>query len=1152
MNFLKWCKTSRRAATKILFAVLIITSLHAAPAGDNAPAQRGAWTLDQALSHLKLYPHDAYVQYVALQLARREGKVAEVAQKVAGAESFQVQMQRRAEAVDLFSIFSGALAVQESLQLDAMLADQPNAGGRVGVPNVRQPGAPQPPRRTAQSQDAPMVAISKLAGPGVKSHPWEQMLAGRKPQVSLLARSVPDDFYFAEFRSVNKLTEASKIADLWGTHLLNQAEQEAQTQLVDQRLPEQLAVETNPLLAPFYDSIVERIAITGSDVFVREGTDITLLFQIKQPAIFRAQMEKFLATAATKSGAKRTSGTYRQVAFESVQTADRRIHVFSAYPKSNLHVRTNSRVALERIIDAIQGHTADGKPIRRLGDTTEFAYIRTLLPPDAPEEDGLIYLSDPFMRRMVGPQLRLTERHRMFCYNHLKMISHAALMYRTEHGKNPASLAELAAAGCVPGEFGTGSLSCPDGGKYTLSDDGLAGSCSKHGYAHNLTPCSEIELHEVVEDEANAYRQFVEQYNQYWRLYFDPIAVRLTISPQRYRAETIVLPLIDNSVYTALASSLGGKPEQLDALPVPKRNIFSFAVRIDKSALLRQLQMEELIEEPEPAAEQAHRQVLKDVRQSTLALKQLALGMLMYHDTHKAFPMAAINDAKGHPLLSWRVALLPYLEEQALYDQFHRDEPWDSEHNKKLISRMPAFFRPSNPKLVEMGKTKFVVPRGTNTVFPADNQKVSFKNITDGSSQTVQIVEASDDRAVIWTRPDDIEVDPNQPGRRLESRSGDGYLMALCDGSVQRIDPKIDNATLAATFTRSGGEAVDIWKFIRPAHSDNFARRGMLSGMPLEVARDLSLGRFLSKGIGNQVSFNVYDAQQLFDLSLPKAVGLMVGSFRGNGPGRFSAEMLPAALVAGSLNSPVYLAIPVRNREIVDEFLTRIDAPLAEQSHEREREFFQVDNDFYHLPSRGSAIRAWTIGFGPLKLRFFWQRIGDALYITSQREILEDLAAFESRGGPAPTTSDPPAHALVRLRPQHWNQVLGRYRLGWEENNRQACLKNLGPLSSLARAMAPANEPNGKPLTTAKLMNSAARLYDVRYFCPDDGMYTIAADGTVTCSKHGSAAAPHQGDSPAPTSELGNLLGEFSDMSVSLTFLEDGLHAVVNLERTKR
>ena len=372
---------------------------------------------------------------------------------------------------------------------------------------------------------------------------------------------------------------------------------------------------------------------------------------------------------------------------------DRRVHVYSAYPRPDLHIRTNSRVALHRIIDAFHGHNPNGRPVDRLGDTSEFAYIRTLLPADSPEEDGLIYLSDPFMRRMVGPGLRLTERRRLVCYNNLKMISHAALMYRTEHGKPAASLDELANAECVPGHFGKENLACPDGGKFHLAGDGLTGVCSHHGYASYLTPCCEIEVQEATAGEAQAYRAFIEQYNAYWRLYFDPIAVRLTLSPERYRAETIVLPLIDNSIYTGLASALGDKPEQLDKLPVPARNIFSFAVRFDKRSILRQMHMEDLIEGKDSESDK-QRRIAEDSRRALNSLRTLELAILNYHDTYKHYPTAARMGGPGRPLLSWRVQLLPFFEEQALYDSFHHNEPWDSEHNKKLISRIPAILRP--------------------------------------------------------------------------------------------------------------------------------------------------------------------------------------------------------------------------------------------------------------------------------------------------------------------------------------------------------------------------------------------------------------------------------------------------------------------------
>ncbi len=110
-----------------------------------------------------------------------------------------------------------------------------------------------------------------------------------------------------------------------------------------------------------------------------------------------------------------------------------------------------------------------------------------------------------------------------------------------------------------------------------------------------------------------------------------------------------------------------------------------------------------------PAASQpAQSQIVKN------HLKQVALAMLLYHQVYRHFPPAAIKDAHGQPILSWRVRLLPYLGEFALYDEFHLDEPWDSPHNKKLIAKMPGNFAPSSAKLREQGKTTVVAPVGAD------------------------------------------------------------------------------------------------------------------------------------------------------------------------------------------------------------------------------------------------------------------------------------------------------------------------------------------------------------------------------------------------------------------------------------------------------
>ena len=112
------------------------------------------------------------------------------------------------------------------------------------------------------------VQVSALAGPSVKSHPWEKMLAGRRPEISALARAVPEDFYFAEFRALTKLLDAFEAGDLWGSHLYNQAFRDTLTLDVGERLKRQLAVETDPRTRPFYDLVVEEVAVAGSDPFV--------------------------------------------------------------------------------------------------------------------------------------------------------------------------------------------------------------------------------------------------------------------------------------------------------------------------------------------------------------------------------------------------------------------------------------------------------------------------------------------------------------------------------------------------------------------------------------------------------------------------------------------------------------------------------------------------------------------------------------------------------------------------------------------------------------------------------------------------------------------------------------------------------------------
>jgi Protein of unknown function (DUF1559) len=151
--------------------------------------------------------------------------------------------------------------------------------------------------------------------------------------------------------------------------------------------------------------------------------------------------------------------------------------------------------------------------------------------------------------------------------------------------------------------------------------------------------------------------------------------------------------------------------------------------------------------------------------QSSNNLKQLALANLNYESAFKRFPAAFSTDEAGKPLLSWRVQILPFIEQNDLYQQFHLDEPWDSEHNLKLLEKMPQVFR-SPESRAPVGNTVYLGIGGKQGVIrafdksnPRSPRGVRFGDMVDGSSNTIMVIETSDKFAVEWTKP--VEFAPN-------------------------------------------------------------------------------------------------------------------------------------------------------------------------------------------------------------------------------------------------------------------------------------------------------------------------------------------------------------------------------------------------------
>ncbi len=195
--------------------------------------------------------------------------------------------------------------------------------------------------------------------------------------------------------------------------------------------------------------------------------------------------------------------------------------------------------------------------------------------------------------------------------------------------------------------------------------------------------------------------------------------------------------------------------------------------------------------------------------------KEIGLAMHNFHDIYTRFPIedrvASCFDAQGKPKLSWRVWLLPFVDQQSLYEKFHLDEPWDSPNNLPLLDQMPDVFRhPGDPTDSTTTRAQeFTGPGAPFLSVFLNGHFQSLKNgqITDGTSNTLLSVEAGADKAVPWTKPDDIPFDPANPFAAM-GQLGEFFVALFADGNTQRISTSIPSAQMKAYVTHRGGETV--------------------------------------------------------------------------------------------------------------------------------------------------------------------------------------------------------------------------------------------------------------------------------------------------------------------------------------------------------
>lgn len=432
------------------------------------------------------------------------------------------------------------------------------------------------------------IPVQKIQGINIAEHPWKKMMGDKKPAIERMALVVPHDQYYVTFHSMAALIRFGDLLDQWGGNLMNALELHGHDYEIRKRYEKQLCLDSQALMNLPDQKIIRNVTITGSDPYFREGTDVTVLFEMSVNSLdtFAGMTRPFLEKAKKEFGERILINTtvYRGVRIISHVTPHREISLYRAIldrPVREHHpvvAHSNSLVALQRIIDVHQGRR------KSLADSLDFQYMRTtFVKPSGLDmqhvEAGFAFLSDAFIRRLVGPESRIREKRRLEAMASLSLVTNAALFHVHQNGilpKNFQALKEFAQLRDHEIEIRDGKGISWDAHKQLASSD-------VYGTLTNATPLIEIPIDKVTRTESQQYERFRQNYLRLWRRYFDPIGIRFSWVRDEIKLETYVLPLINNSRYNELSGMSGGKP--IDAIPakLPPQTVFHslFQVRLD-------------------------------------------------------------------------------------------------------------------------------------------------------------------------------------------------------------------------------------------------------------------------------------------------------------------------------------------------------------------------------------------------------------------------------------------------------------------------------------------------------------------------------------------------------------------------------------------
>jgi hypothetical protein len=457
---------------------------------------------------------------------------------------------RQSDLGEMMSLYTGVSSVREALQADRGLL-----GG-------------------AGQREARNIPLASLPGVGLAEHPWEELLAGKQPVLEPMASRAPQDTLYVFFRDLRTFVELSRELEELGTPLVQIFENQPGDHAIGPRYEEELMLERLGLAEKLGHLAASGVALLVGDPFLREGTDLAVVFQIKDRAMLLATLD-FYELRARKAHPDLTIATLDVQGYEvrlaSTPDGSVRQHRVEA---DGFLLLSNSPAGLERVLRVWRG---ESPPLARSGD---FRYLRSLYPPSEDPREAFVFLPDAFIARAVGPATKIGAARRIAAQAELLAVGYAALLHGWLTGRPPSGPEELRSSGFLRPE----ELRHEDGGPIAYHP-GRGAWSETWGRPHALRPLADSPVELVSAAEQRAYERFRETYQSYWKTYLDPVAARL-----RWRedgggldADVRILPLIENSDYDQLVERAG----KTTVGPPILRGAFQWTFAVGEQASLR-------------------------------------------------------------------------------------------------------------------------------------------------------------------------------------------------------------------------------------------------------------------------------------------------------------------------------------------------------------------------------------------------------------------------------------------------------------------------------------------------------------------------------------------------------------------------------------